>query len=301
MRKGVVLFITLSVIAAMLALVGAIFSYLDKSKKDASLTTALIQSNLLYRDASEVLKTSLGKAGKDQNMKDTVFDMLYFTPITFKPEKSDLFAMINCKPLANGVNINWLGFENNSSKQMQFIAAQTVLDRILEQNNIQDATLLREKLRSQLNSENSATSESQNRLSQKKGIITLEQLKTTARDYRFGADDPAIERIEWEKFFSFSDPEVLIDANYLSAELIAILFEMELEFVQKEWIQGDDLKEFLETNGADISTYSNKLFSDKPIEQMYCRINYGHQEHTYAFGFEYIAGRGENFEFYGEQ
>lgn len=300
-RKGVVLFITLSVIAAMLALVGVIFSYLEKSKGDASYTAALIQADLLFRDTNDAIKVLLKKAGKDEEMRKTVLATLYLAPMTLQPKEGDMFTTIDCQPLDNGVNINWLGYENNDSAQAQFLAVQNVFDGLAEQYSLQDANLLLGMIRAQLDTERDAAAENQRRLEQKKGMITYSQFRQIVRDYEFRADDPAVEQIDWRKYFSFDKKEIVMDGNYLSAELIAILFEMELETVKDEWFEGDDLQEFLAENGGDLSRYSKALFSEKPTERMQCRISYGYQSDTYAFGFDYLEGKAEKFEFYGKQ
>ena len=69
MRKGIVLFITLSIIIAMLGLVGVIFTYLDKSKKNASYTSAMIQANLFFGDSSRAIKVILKRVGKNKDKK----------------------------------------------------------------------------------------------------------------------------------------------------------------------------------------------------------------------------------------
>lgn len=285
----------------MLALVGVIFSYLEKSKGDASYTAALIQADLLFRDTNDAIKVLLTKAGKDEEMRKTVLATLYLAPMTLQPKEGDMFTTIDCRPLDNGVNINWLGYENNDSAQAQFLAVQNVFDGLAEQYSLQDANLLLGMIRAQLDTERGAATENQRRLEQKKGMITHSQFRKIVREYEFRADDPAVEQIDWKKFFSFDKKEIAMDGNYLSAELIAILFEMELESVKDEWFEGDDLQEFLAENGGDLSRYSKALFSEKPTERMQCRISYGYQGNAYAFGFDYLEGKAEKFEFYGKQ
>jgi hypothetical protein len=301
MRSGVVLFITLSVIAAMLALVGVIFSYLEKSKGDASYTAALIQADLLFRDTNNAIKVLLSSGGKDEEMKKTVLSTLYLAPMTLQAKEGDMFTTIDCQPLDKGVNINWLGYENNESAQAQFSAVQSVFDGLAEQYSLQDASLLLGMIQAEIDAEKSLPAENQSRLEQKKGMITRSMFRKIVRDYRFRADDPAVEEIAWEKFFSFDEKEAQMDGNYLSAELITILFGMELSTVKEEWFEGDDLKDFIAENGGDLSRYSKALFSEKPAERMQCRISYGYQSNIYAFGFDYLDGKAEKFEFYGKQ
>ncbi len=302
MRKGVVLFITLSVISAMLVLVGAIFAYLEKSRENASHTSAIIQADLIFRDGKDVISALLKKGSKDKEIKKTIIDTLYLAPVTLQAEENDeMFVTLDCQPLDKGVNINWLGLENNSSAQLFYDAAQSVFDRLIEVYNIQDASLLLSHLRYAIDGEDNSEVRTQGRLEQKKGIIKLSQIQNIARAYRFESDDDAVDNIVWDKYFSFDAKSMAIDGNYLSAELIALWFDMELESVKEEWFEGDDLKAFVSGNGGDMSQYNTKLFSSEMIERMGCHITYGYQGNVYALRFDYLEGKAEKFEFFGKQ
>ncbi|MEA3490663.1 MAG: hypothetical protein U9R27_02040 [Campylobacterota bacterium] len=301
MRQGVVLFITLSVIVAMMALVGVIFAYLEKSKDDASYTSSLIQADLLFRDTKDAISALLKKSGEDKETRRAVLDMLYLAPVTIQAEESDAYATIFCQPLDNGVNINWLGLENNSSTYGLYDTAQTIFDQLVDQYDIQNGSLLLSKILYAIDPENLPPSDHQSRLEQKKGIISLSQMHGIVREYRFEADDAAVESIPWESYFTFGMESDIIDGNYISAKLISLLFEMELPTVEEEWIEGESLKEFITDQGGDISRYNDKLFTEEIVERMRCLVNYGYQGRSYAFGFDYLEGRAEQFEFYGKQ
>ena len=302
MRKGVVLFITLSIIAAMLAMVGVIFTYLEKSKSNASYTAAMIQADLLFSDSKNTISALLKKEAKNKEAKKAIFDILYLAPVTLQAaENEEIFTTLTCRPLDAGININWLGLENNSSAQHLYESAQSVFDRLAEIYNIQNASHLLSKIMRAVNGKEDSADRSQGRLEQKKGIINLLQIQRIARDYRFEEDDPSVEEIAWEKYFSFDPGSTLIDGSYLSAELLAFYFDMELDFVKEEWIEGDDLKQFITVNGGDLAQYKSELFAKEAIERMRCRVSYGYQGKVYAFGFDYLEERAEKFEFFGEQ
>lgn len=304
MRRGVVLLITLSVIAAMLALVGVIFTYLDKSRENASYTAALIQADLLLRDSKDTIDALLQKGSKEKGLKKGILDTLYLAPVTMQAEEDEeIFVTLDCQPLDNGVNINWLGLENNSSEEAQILyqTAQSVFDHLVALHNLEDATLLLSGIKNAIEKNDKIAERLQGRLEQKKGIINLIQIQKIARTYRFLADDAGVEKIDWENYFSFDPESSTIDGNYLSAELIALLFEMELDAVKEEWIEGDDLKTFVLSHGGNMSQYQAKLFVADAVERMGCRINYGYQGNVYALGFDYLEGKAEKFEFYGKQ
>ena len=302
MRKGVVLFITLSVISAMLVLVGAIFAYLEKSRENASHTSAIIQADLIFRDGKDVIGALLKKGSNNKEIKKTIMDTLYLAPVTLQAEENDeMFITLDCQPLDRGVNINWLGLENNSSAQLYYRAAQSVFDRLVEAYDIQDASLLLSHLRYAIDGGSNSEVRAQGRLEQKKGIIKISQIQNIARAYRFEADDAAVDKIAWDQYFSFDAQSMSIDSNYLSAELIALFFDMELESVKEEWFEGDDLKAFVSSNGGDMSQYDTKIFSSEMIERMDCHITYGYQGNVYALRFDYLEGKAEKFEFFGKQ
>lgn len=302
MRRGVVLFITLSVIAAMLVLVGAIFAYLDKSREDASHTAALIQADLIFRDSKVAIDALLKKASKDKKVEKEILDTLYLASVTIQAEDNEaIFTALDCQPLDNGVDINWLGLEHNSSAQILYSSAQTTFDLLAEKYNIQDATRLLSQIRAAIGGTEESELRNQGRMEQKKGIINLSQFQKIIRDYRFEVDDNEIEKIAWEEYFSFDLQSSVIDGNYLSAELIALFFEMELDAVKEEWFEGDDLKAFVSSLGGDSSRYNDKLFAAEALERMECRVTYGYQGIVYAMGFDYIEGKAEKFEFYGKQ
>ena len=302
MRRGVVLFITLSVIVAMIAMVGVIFSYLQKSRDNASYTAALIQADLLFRDGKDAIDKLLKKGSKDKDIKKTILETLYLAPMTIQSEENeDVFMTIHCQPLDNGVNINWLNLENNSSAQLHFETVQTIYNYLAEIYNIQNPALLLERIKQAVQGENIYNDDMQGETGRENGIIALSQMRSIARDYRFEADDPAVENIAWEKYFSFDPRSTVIDGNFISAELIAPLFDMEPDLVKEEWFEGDDLKKFISSNGGDMTMYNRKLFSAELIERMECRISFGYQGNVYAMGFDYLEGKAEKFEFYGKQ
>lgn len=301
MRQGVVLFITLSVIAAMLAIVGVLYTYLGKSKESAAYTQALIQSNLLFSDSQTIISGLLKQSTKDKEMRKTILDMLYLAPLTLQEEEGDRYATLTCKPLDNGVNINWLGLEGNATMESQYTLAQSLFDAIVEQHNISNPTLLLEKIREAIDPQKYLPENLQGREEQKKGIISLSQFQDIIREYRCESDEMDKESIPWEEYFSFGRDALFIEGNYISANLIAQLFDLELSLVQTEWSIGDDLKQFVTNQGADISQYNAKIFAKEPQERMQCRVTYGYQEDSYTFAFKYLEERAVEFEFFGKE
>jgi len=302
MRRGVVLFITLSVIAAMLAMVGVIFAYLGKSRESASHTAALIEADLLLSDSRDMIEALLKKGSADKEIKKTILSTLYLAPVTLQAEENEaLFATLNCQPMDGGIDINWLGLENNSSAAYLYGAVESLFDQLVERYNVRNPARLLARIRQAVDGGAQSQEEEKGRLEQKKGIISLLQFREIVRAYRFEEDDASVEKIVWENYFSFDPKSDKADGNYLSAELIASYFDMEPDFVDEEWSVGDDLKKFVAENGGDMSKYNTKLFAAEAIERMRCRISYGYEGSVYAFGFDYLEGEAESFEFFGKE
>ncbi len=297
MRKGVVLFITLSVIVAMLTLVGVIFSYLDRAKQNTSYSGAIIQSNLFLADTSRAIEKILKRVGNDKAKRETILTTLYSAPMTLQPDESGLFITVECRPLDNRVNINWLGYENNSSMELQYTIAQELFDTLVDRYSIDNPSLLLESILLAISGERVESS----RLKKRAGIVTLSQLEEIVREYQLQNGDRGVEKIRWESFFGFDRDATLIDGNYISAELLSAIFDIDVALVKDEWFEGDNLREFVVSSGGDISKYNKKIFSPKLIERIHCSVMYSYLDEVYSFGLDYLEERSEKFEFYAKQ
>ncbi len=87
--------------------------------------------------------------------------------------------------------------------------------------------------------------------------------------------------------------------DYLSPELLAILFNIDKEVIEGEWTEAEGaLKTFLSNNGI---TYDTKLFAEAFVDRSRCEVSYGYEEERYMFSFVDEEGEVKNFEFYGKQ
>jgi hypothetical protein len=294
-RKGFALILTLSALAVIIALTAVLISYLDVARKDANSSKALIQGNVYYDD----IKT-LFKGFKD---KKSLYTILYNSPIPLMSDDEKFSLLVACKPLASGVNINWLSYENNASMSAQYDAVQKVLSTLVQEYNLEDASNLEMILREEVGYGNKYVQKEQRRLRQKNGIISIRQFKDILDRYQRESDDKNIAQIPWEKYFVFNetskDPtQNLIDGNYISAELLSFLFDLDIESVKEDWMKGNDLKEYVSTVGE---TFTQKLFAKDFLAQSTCDIIYGYSGERYGFKFEDIEGEVKHFEFFGKQ
>jgi len=290
-RKGFALLITLSVLAVIIALTGILLSYFDEVRKDATATKALIQGNLYYAD--------IRKTFKNFKEKKTLYTTLYLTPVPLSSPDGRFSLMLKCRPLANGVNINWLGLENNQTMYEAYSAAQSVFDTVSQTYDLEDAGRLQEMLLEEIGNGNKFVAKEQSRLRQKNGIISYKQFEGLVSRYQLEVDDQKVSRVPWAKLFAFSPAATVIDGDYISAELISILFDIDLATVKEEWIEGEiELKTFVQNSGG---TYTPKLFAQDFLEEAECEVQYGHADERFKFKFVDIQGEVKDFEFYGKQ
>jgi len=290
-RKGFALLITLSVLAVIIALTGILLSYFDEVRKDASTTKALIQGNLYYAD--------IRKTFKNFKKKNTLYTTLYLTPVSLSSPDGRFSLILTCHPLANGVNINWLGSENNQTMYAAYSTAQSVFDTVSQTYSLEDAGRLQEMLLEEIGGKEKFVQKEQSRLRQKNGIISYKQFEGIVSRYQLEVDDQQVSSVPWEKLFVFSPTAKVIDGDYISAELISLLFDIDLATVKEEWIEGEGmLKTFVQNIGG---TYDPKLFAQGFLEESECEVQYGAADEKFRFKFVDIQGEVKDFEFYGKQ
>jgi len=294
-RKGFALILTLSALTVIIALTAVLITYLDEARKDASASKAMIQGNLYYADIKKVFKGF--------KEKKALYSTLYLSPVPLVSEDGRFSVIVDCKPLANGVNINWLAAGNESNMTAQFDAARKVFESLVQNYNIEDASRLEEMLLEEIGGSKKYVQKEQSRLRQKNGIISFKQFTDILDRYQREADDSKITEIPWKKFFVFNerskDSQVdLIDGNYISAELLAVLFDIDLASVKEEWAEGGELKTFVSELGG---SYNTKLFTQDFLDQSQCDVVYDYEGERFAFRFVDIEGEVKNFEFLGKQ
>ncbi|MBN2824378.1 MAG: hypothetical protein JXQ76_03560, partial [Campylobacterales bacterium] len=260
MRKAIALLITLTVIAALVALMGVAFSYLDKAKQDSLHSSAIIQANIYYADMGRTLDELLkGKDAAD------VLSVLYLAPQTIQEKEGEFFVSIGCEPLNNGIDINWFGLQNDTKNQKRYSIVAKLFDTIANEYNLDDDSKLLEFIMEDIEGKNEAI-----RLKQKKGIISSKQFNTILNRYFVETGDTKVFNVPWKQYFTFVSPTSNVDSKYVSASLIALLFDMDSNTVKEEWMEGEDLATFLSNNGANMEMYDKEIFSNALLKRMKC-------------------------------
>ena len=290
-KHGFALFITLSVLTVLISLTIVLLSYFSKVQKDASDTTAMIQSNVYYTDILKKFKV----------MGHKNISSLYGYRSKMSSSDGRFSMAISCVPLSSGVNINWLSFENNQKMQEQYSFAEEVFDMLTQSYDVEDRDRLKEMLLVEIGGKQKFVKKEFSRLRQKNGIISYKQFTQIVSRYQLEVDDLKVGRIPWTKYFSFSSKATAIDVAYSSAELISILFDIDLASVN-EW-QKSQPKQALETfvNDNNPGAYSirKQIIAGKGfLEESLCTVHYKNATRPYKFRFDYIHGEAKHFEFY---
>jgi len=290
-KKGFALLVTLSVLTVLIALTGVLLSYFDEVRKDAVETKSLIQGDLYYADTKKIIKSF-----KD---KKTLFTTLYLMPVPLASSDGRFDMLLQCRPRANGVNINWLGKENDPKMGEQVKIAQVLFEAIAQNYSLEDAGRLEEMLLKEMEGKQPFVQKPDNRLLQKNGIISFQQFEGILQRYQFETDDQKVAQVPWKKYFVFGNTGMFIDGDYLSAELIALLFDIDLETVKTGWVEGSmKLKDFVQQMGG---TYNNKLYAREFVEEARCSVQYVYQNEHFEFTFIDSQGEVKDFEFNGKQ
>jgi hypothetical protein len=296
-KRGFALIITLSVLTVIIALTSVLIGYFDTVRRDAAYTKALIQGNLYYTDIQKIFKRF--------PKRKTLYTQLYQMPLPLTSSDGRFSVTVRCRPLANGVNINWMSQGNKRQMQLQYDAVEKVFEAVVQDYGLEDATRLQEMILEEIGKpDEKYLQKEQSRLRQKNGIISYKQFEMILQRYQLEVDDPKISLVPWKKLFVFNpierDPKKnVIDGDYISMELISLLFGIDIASVKDEWIEGEtQLKTFVQNMGG---TYNQKLFTKAFLPMSWCEVSYGYAGERYMFKFVDILKEVKNFEFYGKQ
>jgi hypothetical protein len=301
MRSGVTLFITLSIIAAMLGMLGTVFKFLETARGEAEIKASLIQGNILYADIQSAIRRLLGKTPKN-----STYTTFYTTPLAIAAENGEFGAMVHCSPIADRPNIAWMGYDGKKNRQQHFEVAEKVFDTLTDRADLRNPSSLRQMILDALKRKKQMQFNILSNINKKKGTISLREFQSILDTYRYESDDSKIYSIPWQTYFVFGEDMGAIDSNFIRPEVLSLVFDIDLRLIQGQdgFEMGDSLKDFLEENGLDTTLYEQKppreVFAKRtPVDAMQCGVNYGFRDGQYAFRFNYINKRVVNFEFSG--
>ena len=298
-KQGIALFITLMVIASIMTIIAVSFSYLEKARENAGMTSAIIQSNLLYKNTTSILKQFFPK-GKDNSEK---LKLIYKTPLMLSESNSGFSLNLRCTPLLTGVPIAWIKETSDLSQSEKTTLAKATLTEVMELYEIQEPNQLETLILNEFNKDKNQEQMYAPRIHSKKGITSKQQFDRIINNYHLLYDDKKVLLVPWERYFSFlaTTRDSKIDSLYLTPEFISIAFDIPVEIVKDSWIIGEStLISFLKENSI-ITPINKKIYSNKALSAMHCEQTYAYKDRFYKFNFDYIEGRSGNFEFNGKE
>ena len=290
-RRGFALILTLSVLSIVIALSMVLLSYFNEVKEDSDTTKALIQANVYYADILEQFDRF--------KKKKSLFNRLYTYPVHLRTPDGRFILSLSCKPLAVGININWLAMGRKKGKEYLFQEAQELYETLVQQYDLKDSDRLLEMILNEIGLKKKFVPQAQSRLIQKKGIISYQQFLGIINRYEIEVDDSHVGRVPWRQYFSFSYKSDKIDIEYSSSKLISYLFDIDLKTVN-EWRASLEKPSFLTfiSENAGMEKYNEKkklLAGNKFLGESRCRVNF---DTGYRFTFDYIEGEAKYFEFF---
>jgi len=291
MRPAITLFITLAVVAAMLALMGVIFSYLEQARSKAEDKVALIEADLLYADVVKAVDKYVGKKPTVGTLKN-----IYDIPISVREKKGPFNILAACTPAHAAVPITWLSTKGGAKRERQNTLANVVFDDIALHYRLKDANRLREMLVAAIDSKEVVNFGEKGRLKRQENYFSWSDFRKVLDSYAIKEDDNRVYNINWNYYYAFGREYKAIDGNFLSSKLISIIFGIDEQIVNEDFKSGH-LKRFLEENGADMELYKTPLFAKGPVVAMQCSVSYSFGKGSYSFSFNYIDGKVEDFEF----
>ena len=290
-RRGVVLLITLAIIAVMITLIGVFFGYLSDARGIAKDESAMIEADLLRDEFNTFFNKNL--KGKDSK---EFLKTLYTTPLSLSKKDGGFSLTLLCKPSLTKIPINWLIKSKDKISKARYNLVYQIFDRITQDANLKEPQELFRMIQD-------AILGKRFQLNGKKMALSLEAFKDVLDNYRFKFDDKNVYRVDWEEYFSFGSNRLdLLGLNrdYLSPKLISIIFNLDLTLVKEDYKDGE-LQSFLKQNGIDIGSY-DWLFNKNSLIAFSCNSYYqdGFDITRYNIKFEYIVSRIDNFEYYKE-
>ena len=212
MKKSVVLFITLSFLLVMMALLGAIFTiYHNYSKTNESVYN---QTTILIKDIVKSLQSL------DINSSDKVDNILMTIP--FSSNDGDYRGMMDIKPMFNKINLN--EYLNNKKENKTI---DIFLNNILEKYEVADPIFFKALLLDSLDlDKEERQGYSEIILSDenfKNGALRFKSFNKILKYYAQKRDDKNIFKIPWKKYIFFSDQNTPLICDFVDSNLTKLL------------------------------------------------------------------------------
>jgi len=301
MRPAIALLLTLSIIVAMLSLMGVMFGYLNNARDRAELKSSLIQADLLMTDLPGQIRQVVGKKPSQGSMF-----RLSRTPLLSIAKNREFSSDTRCSPLSNRANLAWLANKSNKERTQATVISQQnlvkgILSHIYDTTNLKDSGRLHEIISTIASEKRVKIFGVKGRLNKKKGIISYRMFQDFLDEYYFETGDARAYRISWKSYFVFGVKTEKIDGDFMPAELLAYMYDMDVAEA-KEHINSNPKRGFkLSSLFDDYPEYRSRhknIVSKSTVAMARCTSSFKFRNENHSFGFNYIRGKAEGFEFF---
>jgi hypothetical protein len=291
MRSGFALLVTLAVLSVLVALSAVMIGLMDRAHGSANDIRALIQANVLYRDAANVFARSGGE--------EAFRSVLFAAPLPIGGDRIGFSGTVECRPRSDAININWWIFEHNATYAIFADAAKRMFRAVAERYAFEDPVFLEGLIAERIAQiENEATKT-------KRNGIDFSAFGSLLVEYILQTNDESVRKVPWRRLFVFEPPlgtngkPEKIAAEYMSTEAVSLYFDVEKSLVEEGRLTGK-LGDFLAAAGYADDSYA-KLFTDGIPSSGVCEMRFVYRNATYAFRFHEFNGKVNRFVFLGQQ
>ena len=300
MRSGVALLITLSIVAAMITLMGVMFGYLNNARQRAELKSSLIEADLLLADLPGQIRQIVGKKPTQGSMY-----RLSIMPLLSIARNREFSMDTRCSPLSNRANLSWLGNKADKTRSQaradeQRTLVKDIISHLFDTANLKDSPRLYEIITSYTEEKLVRRFGIKGRVNKKKGTISYEDFQNLLDEYYFETGDARAYKLPWKSYFVFGIKTETIDGDFMPAELLAFMYDMEIPEA-KEHINANPKKGFkLSSLFDDYPEFKIKyqhIVSTKTVAMARCTTSFKYKNKSHNFKFDYINAKADNFEF----
>jgi len=231
---------------------------------------------------------------------------LSITPLLSIAKNGEFSMDTRCSPLSNRANLAWLANKADKKRSQaradeQRTLVQDIISHLFDGTDLKDPSRLHEIIISYTEEELMMSFGTKGRVNKKKGIISYDDFQDLLDEYYFETGDARAYKLPWRSYFVFGVKTETIDGDFLTPELLAFMYDMEIPEA-REHINADPKKGFkLSSLFDDYPEFKSKyqhIVSTTTVAMARCTTSFKYKAKSHNFEFDYINGKAENFEFF---
>jgi hypothetical protein len=287
-REGFALLITLSVLAVLIALSAVMVSMMDRARSEANAAKALVQANVLYRDAARVLD----KTKKNEEYRA----MLLASPLPIGDPQKGMSVIVSCKPEIDTVNLNWWGLDDNATYQAYAEAAKRMMRAVIMRYELENGNMLEEMLDAHFEAKKGRNAHR---------FLSFSEFYELLVTYILRTGDEKVRDVPWKTLFVFEPVEKVrpekIAVDYMDPKAAALFFGLDESLLKENALEnGTSMKEFIAASGF-LSEKDDEILKEGQPSSLVCEVDFRYRDKPYAFRFYEYEGKVNRFVFLDEQ